>query len=383
MHQKIKSIALFLFFISFVISCKKDTAEEKKTDTTTSLKQTFLNDFYMGAALNANHINGTDTLALKVLQKEFNTITPENVMKWMYIHPERDSFYFDMVDKYVALGEKNDMHIVGHTLVWHSQIASWMNEITDSTEMANYMKAHINTIVNRYKNRINSWDVVNEALNDDGTLRESLFLKVMGEGYIEQAFKLAATADPEAELVYNDYNLSNSEKRAGLVRLVKQLKANGAKIDAIGMQGHYGLTSPSIEDIEKSILTYADLDVKVLITELDISILPNPWDLEGAAVEQNYDQLKGDSLMNPYPNPDNLPDSVKMKIAKRYEDIFSLFLKHKDKISRVTFWGVNDGQSWLNNWPIKGRTNYPLLFDRKFKPKKAYKSVMNLKKQNE
>ena len=382
MFKKI-NIALFSLFIC-LLGCKtkkESVAVKPETTQNPSLKNSFKDDFLIGAALNTNQIKELDTSAVALLKKEFNSITPENDMKWEQIHPAIDSFYFDIADKYLALGEKNNMHIVGHTLVWHSQLAPWMQEVTDSTLMAKYIENHINTIVGRYKGRINTWDVVNEALNEDGTPRESNFYKVMGsEKYIELAFKLAAKADPDAKLVYNDYNLWKPEKRAGVVRLVKQLQKNGVKIDGVGMQGHWSLKGPSIEDIENSIIAYAELGVKVSFTELDVTALPNPWDLNGAAIEQSYEKYEGDPVMNPYPV--KLTDSAQTQLANRYEAIFKLFLKHKDKIERVTFWGINDGQSWLNYWPINGRTNHPLLFDRKNKPKKAYHSVLVLKNKN-
>lgn len=359
---------------------KKNTSETDASDSVASLKNTFKGDFYIGAAINDAQINGTDSLAIHLLKTEFNAITPENIMKWMYMEPEQNKFNFEMSDKYVALGEKNNMYIIGHTLVWHSQLADWVEKINDSAALASSIENHITTIVSKYKGRINSWDVVNEALNEDGTLRESHFYKVLGERFIEKAFKAAAKADPEAELIYNDYNMWKPEKRAGAVRLVKQLQANGAKIDGIGMQAHWGLDGPSLEDIENSIIAYAELGLKVSFTELDVTALPNPWDLDGAAVEQSYAQFEGDPKMNPYPV--QLTDSAQTQLAERYEAIFKLFLKHKDKISRVTFWGVTDKQTWLNDWPINGRTNHPLLFDRNYQPKKAYNSVMALKQHN-
>ena len=376
-----KSFVLLLTLI-LVFSCqsKKEEEKEKKDVEVVTLKSSFLNDFYVGAALNDGHIDGSDTLGIELVKNQFNTITPENKMKWMYIHPQRDRFYFDTSDKYVALGQNNNMHVVGHALVWHSQLADWMNQVQDSAEMAMVFKKHISTIVSHYKGKIDAWDVVNEALNEDGTLRESNFYKVMGDSYLELAFKEAAKADPDAELIYNDYNLWKPEKRAGVVRLVKRLQESGAKIDGVGMQAHLNLLGPSIEDIENSIIAYSELGIKVMFTELDVTVLPNPWDLNGVAVEQSYEQFEGDPTMNPYPN--GVPDSVQTKLAERYEDIFELFLKHKDKISRVTFWGVQDGQSWLNGWPINGRTNHPLLFDREYLPKKAFKAVIDLKEKN-
>lgn len=346
-------------------------AEIEQVDS--SLKNSFSYDFFIGAAINNGVIEEKDSLATELLKKEFNSITPENIMKWMHIHPSNDKFNFEIADKYVDFGDRNDLHIVGHTLVWHSQLADWVTQIKDSLAMTVSLKNHINTIVNRYKGRIDSWDVVNEALNEDGTLRKSIFLEVLGDSYLELAFETAAKADPEVQLTYNDYNLTNPEKRAGAIRLVKKLQEKDVKIDAVGMQGHWNLEGPTLEEIENSIIAYHEAGVKVLISELDITVLPNPWDLEGAEVSQNFE---GDELMNPY--PESLPDSIQDKLAKRYQDIFKLFRKHRDKIDRVTFWGINDGASWLNGWPIDNRTNYPLLFDRNYRPKKAYESVMQL-----
>lgn len=384
-YQKIsKFLLICILGIPLFTACnsKNNNTVNKKevSDKHPSLKSTFQDNFYMGAAISKEQITGVNTAEILLLEEQFNSISPENDLKWERIHPEVDSFYFDIADKYVALGKKNDMNIIGHALIWHSQLAPWMHEIKDSLTMAHHVENHINTIVGRYKGKIDTWDVVNEALNEDGSLRESPFLKVMGDQYINYAFHLASIADPDAELVYNDYNLWKPEKREGVIRLVKQLQSKGIKIDGVGMQAHWSLLGPTIEDIENSIIAYAELGVKVMITELDVTVLPNPWDIDGAAVEQNYDQYEGDPTMNPY--PEKLSDSAKVQLSKRYEDIFKLFLKHQDKISRVTFWGINDGNSWLNNWPIKGRTNYPLLFDRESQPKEAYYSLLALTDSN-
>ena len=381
MLSSIKKISLVTLLICITISCKKSTSKQSQLQVESqSLKKTFQNNFFIGAAINEVQIDEQDPMANALLKKEFNSITTENNLKWMYIEPLPNEFNFDKSDKYVNLGEKNNMHIVGHTLVWHSQIAEYMNEIKDSTTMAKAMESHIKTVVNRYKDRIHSWDVVNEALKEDGSLRESIFYSVLGEEYIERAFKLAAKIDPKVELSYNDYNLCKPSKREGAVKLVKRLKKNGAKIDAIGIQAHWKLNYPSLDEIEKTILAFSNLGIKVMFTELDVSVLPNPWELFGAGVEQDFKKFEGDPKMNPYPT--KLPDSIQVQLAKRYEDIFNLFLKYQNKISRVTFWGITDKQTWLNDWPIKGRTNYPLLFDRKYQKKEAYSSVIKLKIQN-
>jgi len=360
----------YLFVVTTLLAVSCTSQKE-----TASLKDVYKNDFYIGTALSVDQIEGKDAKVDSLIKKEFDAITAENIMKSMYTHPQNDKYDFALSDKFVAYGEKNKMFIHGHTLIWHSQLAPWMEKIADSTEMKSFMEDHITTIVSKYKGRIDSWDVVNEALNEDGTLRQSVFLKTLGEKYLVDAFKLAEKADPKVDLYYNDYNLEDPAKRAGAIALIKKIKAAGGKIDGVGSQGHWNLNSPSLEEIEKSILEYSALGIKVAFTELDITVLPNPWDLKGADVNQKFE---GNPKMNPY--PEKLPDSVQNRLAERYASIFKLFLKHKNKISRVTFWGVYDGQSWLNDWPIKGRTNYPLPFDTNLKHKKAYDSILNLKK---
>jgi len=362
----------YVLFASILLlsSCNQKKEEVKIT----SLKDSYKDDFYIGTALSEDQIEEKDVKVDSLIKKEFNAITAENIMKSMFVHPSPDKYDFALTDKFIAYGEKNKMFIHGHTLIWHSQLAPWMEKIKDSVQMKAFMKDHITTIVSKYKGRIDSWDVVNEALNEDGTLRKSVFLNTMGERYLADAFKLAAAADPKVDLYYNDYNIEEPAKRKGAIDLIKKIQAAGGKIDGVGIQGHWRLASPSLEEIEQSIVEYSSLGLKVAITEFDITVLPNPWDLKGADVNQNFE---GNAKMNPY--PEKLADSVQVKLAERYASIFKIFIKHKDKISRVTFWGVHDKQSWLNDWPIKGRTNYPLLFDTQLQHKKAYNSVMQLK----
>jgi endo-1,4-beta-xylanase len=351
-----------------------DQAKENKVVVDTSLKNVFQKDFLIGAALNASEIEEKDPFAKNFIPAQFNAITPENIMKCEVIQPGWNEYNFNLADKYVAYGKKYKMFIVGHTLIWHSQLSPFVKNIKSGDSLLQFMTNHINTVAGRYAGKVNSWDVVNEALNEDGTLRNSIFLEKLGEDYIRKAFDLTAKAAPNTELYYNDYNIEQPKKRAGVIALVKKLKASGTRIDGIGIQAHWSIKNIPLEDIENSIREYSALGLKVSFTELDITCLPNPWDLKGADVNQNYESSP---FMNPY--PDGLPDSVQVKLATCYEDLFKLFIKYKDKIERVTFWGVNDGQSWLNNWPIKGRTNYPLLFDRNYKPKPAFEKVVALK----
>tara|TARA_R110002033_G_scaffold1117_2_gene10382 strand:- start:8021 stop:9175 length:1155 start_codon:yes stop_codon:yes gene_type:complete len=369
------SIKFTLILASILmIGCgeKKTTPEVQKEPT---LKEAFKSNFLIGSAVNDNLVSKKDSLGEQIVLIEYNTITPENSMKWMYMEPEQGKFEFETADKYIDFSTKNDIAFIGHNLVWHSQLAGWVEKIESKEELSASLKNHVQTVAARYSGKIHGWDVVNEALNEDGTLRNSLFLKQLGPDYLINSFKWAQEADPKAELYYNDYNMTRQEKRAGAIKLVKDIQASGARIDGIGMQAHWGLEDPTLEEIETSILEYSDLGIQVMITEFDITVLPNPWDLEGAEVSQNFE---GSEHMNPYTK--ELPDSVNTQLAQRYKDIFSLFKKHSDKISRVTFWGINDGVSWLNSWPIEDRTNYPLLFDREYKRKPAYYSVLEVAK---
>jgi len=248
--------------------------------------------------------------------------------------------------------------------------------LADRDTLLARMRDHIRAVVGRYKGRIKGWDVVNEALNEDGTMRQSLWMKIIGDDYIAKAFQLAHEADPEAELYYNDYSLENEAKRNGAVELIKKLKAQGVTITGVGLQGHNKMDWPSVEQQDATIAAFGKLGVKVMITELDIDVLPAASQHRGADITLNVElQTK----LNPYAN--GLPDSVQQALAKRYADLFGVYLKHRDVITRVTFWGVADGDSWLNYWPVKGRTSYPLLFDRDGKPKSAFDAVIGAARQ--
>jgi len=260
--------------------------------------------------------------------------------------------------------------------VWHNQTPRWVFEDdhgrpVDRETLLRRLREHISTVVGRYKGRINSWDVVNEALNQDGTMRQSPWLKIIGEDYLVQAFRFAHEADPAAELYYNDYDLELPAKRTGAVALMKRLQQNGVPIAGIGLQNHNRLQWPSIVDEDVTIDAFAQLGLKVNITELDVDVLPRTTGI-GADYAVN---IAPTPELNPYTAA--LPDSIQSQLANRYADLFRVYLKHRDVIDRVTFWGIADGDSWLNNWPIKGRTNYPLLFDRLGQPKPAFYSVID------
>lgn len=362
-----------LFFSTMVLCALSFNLSFSQTKIQ-SLKSVYQEDFLIGTALGTEHILEKNEKANLLIKREFNAITPENIMKSQLIHPAVNIYDFDIADKYVEYGQKNKMYVVGHTLVWHSQLPAFVNKIRSADSLRIFMTEHINTVAGRYAGKINSWDVVNEALNEDGTLRKSIFLNKLGEGYIKEAFDLAAKADPNAALYYNDYNIEQPVKRKGAIEIIKKLQATGTKINGVGIQGHWSINNLNLKDIEESIIEFSQLGIKVAFTELDLTVLPNPWDLKGADINQRFAE---NPAMNPYKNA--LPDSIQTVLANRYKDIFKIFLKHRDKISRVTFWGVDDSHSWLNGFPIRNRTNYPLLFDRALEPKKAYQAVLNLK----
>jgi endo-1,4-beta-xylanase len=353
-----------IFLLISCISCKDKKISNPQNAT---LKSVFAKDFLIGTALGEEQYQEKNLKENALILREFNAITPENVMKL-------NEYDFSKSDQFVQFGIKNKMNVYGHTLIWHSQLSPFVKQIQNKDSFLLFFEDHIKTVAGHYTGKIKGWDVVNEALEEDGTLRKSIFLEKMGEDYLPLAFKLAQKADPNAELYYNDYNIEQKLKRIGAINLLKKIQKSGARIDGVGIQGHWNLLEPTVEEIEQAIIEYSQLGLKVMFTELDITVLPNPWDLKGADVNQNFEESP---YMNPYPK--ELPDDIQEKLAKRYEDLFRIFLKHKDKISRVTFWGVHDGHSWLNGWPIKNRTNYPLLFDRQLNSKLAHKRVIGLK----
>jgi endo-1,4-beta-xylanase len=342
----------------------------------TTLKQAFAGAFRVGAALNENQFTERDTLGAALVKRQFNTITPENVLKWEVVHPQPNSYSFTASDRYVEFGERNGMFIIGHTLVWHSQTPRWVFQDAAGAPLSRdaliqRMHDHIATIVGRYKGRVKGWDVVNEAVEEDGTMRRSPWFNIIGEDFVGLAFKFAHEADPAAELYYNDYSIENAPKRNGAVSLIRKLQAQGIHVAAMGLQGHDKMTWPTVEQQDSTIAAFAALGVKVNVTELDIDVLPPATRSLTADVGLRAGL---EATTNPY--SDGLPDSVQVALAKRYADLFRVFLKHRDVIDRVTFWGVADADSWLNNWPVRGRTSYPLLFDRRHQPKPAFDAVV-------
>ena len=340
------------------------------------LKDAYQGCFLIGAALNESQFTGRDAKEAAIIKSQFNTISPENVLKWERIHPQPKTYEFNLADKYVEFGQQNHMFVIGHNLVWHNQVPKWVFEDDKGKPLTRKvllkrLQEHIKTVVGRYKGRINGWDVVNEVVDEDGTLRKSSWLKIIGPDYIEKAFEYAHKADPKAELYYNDYNLEIEAKRKGALGLVRNLKAKHVPITGVGLQDHFSLDFASADQINATIDAFSKLGMKVMITELDVGVLPRPTRQETADVSL---RAASNPKLNPY--PDGLPDSLQQQLASRYADLFRTYASHCGVVTRVTLWGVSDKDSWKNNWPVRGRTDYPLLFDRSGEPKPAFNAVI-------
>ena len=345
-----------------------------------ALKDVFKGAFHIGAALSVDQICGKEPAAMAVVEKHFNSITPENMLKWEEVHPEPNRYNFDAPDRYVAFGEKHKMHIIGHNLVWHWQIPDWAFQDAAGKPLGRdallaRMKEHIFTVMGRYRGRIHGWDVVNEAFMADGSWRKSKWFEIIGEDYIEKAFEFAHQADPQAELYYNEYDYEYRPKVDSVIRLIKRLQAKAIRVDGIGIQGHWFLDFPRIEEIEAYVLALAELKVKLMITELDIGVVPFIH-LDSPKADISSFDAETQKKLNPYPN--GLTEAAQQQLAKRYADLFSFFLKHRDKFKRVTFWGVHDGQTWRSYLPITGRTEHPMLFERACRPKPALDAVIKV-----
>jgi endo-1,4-beta-xylanase len=343
-----------------------------------SLAEATKGKFLFGVAVNMQQVNGVNAKESELIAKEFNSIVAENCMKPQPIHPEENKFVWTDADKVVAFGEKNKQAVTGHCLIWHSQIGRWFfvddsgKDVTPEV-LKERMRQHVITIAGRYKGRVKGWDVVNEAFEDNGTYRNSKFYQILGKDFIKYAFQFAHEADPNAELYYNDYNVETSAKCDAIVELVKELKAAGYRIDAVGSQAHMNMDSPTVDATEASFKKLKAAGVKILITEWDISILPSPY--SGANISTNFAYSRE---MDPY--REGVPDSVQQKWNKRVLDMFELFLKYNDVVDRVTVWGLNDSLSWLNNFPIRGRKDYPVLFDPNNQPKSVVDEMIKMAK---
>jgi endo-1,4-beta-xylanase len=330
----------------------------------------------IGVALGRTQTSGQDPHVENLVPRHFDSLTTENELKWERVHPEPDRYDFGPSDQAVAFGEKHNMAVIGHVLLWHQQTPAWVfagevGKPLDRETALRRLRAHIQAVAGRYKGRIRGWDVVNEAVNDDGTMRQTPWLEAIGEDYVARAFEYAREADPKAELYYNDYSVWKPEKRARILKLVSQLRKEGLRVDGVGAQGHWLLGDPSLDQIEAMITDIADADFKVLITELDVDPLPRDPRMYGADLAQKTQMGEETNIF-----ADGLPPDKQQELAEYYGGIFRLFARHRGSIPRVTFWALTDADTWLNGFPVPGRVNHPMLWDRDGQPKPALDAVL-------
>ena len=309
-----------MILVLLCVTCFPVAAQQR------SLKEAFKNDFMIGAALNWNQIFEKDERGAEIVRTHFNSITPENILKWEHVHPRPDHYDFAASDRFVEFGEKHNMFIVGHTLIWHRQTPHWVFEDdegkpVDRETLLSRLRDHIFKVAGRYKGRIKGWDVVNEALNQDGTMRQSPWFKIIGEDYLVKAFQFAHEADPNAELYYNDYDLELPAKRRGAVKLIKKLLAGGVKVSGVGLQNHNLLDWPTVADEDATIAAFSALGVKVHITELDVDVLPRTTK-PGADYAVN---IPVTPALDPYVG--RLPDAKQAALAKRYAEKNNRFVR--------------------------------------------------------
>lgn len=322
------------------------------------LHEAFKEHFLIGAAVNPVTLDSQRALLIE----HFNSVTAENEMKFERVHPAEDRYTFEEADRMVTLAKANGMGVRGHTLVWYNQTPKWVFENEDGSQadrktLLARMKSHIDTVVSRYKGELYAWDVVNEAVSDSGSelLRPSQWLDIIGEDFIAKAFEYAHEADPDALLFYNDYNEADPVKSEKIYTLVKSLLDQGVPIHGIGLQAHWSLYHPSLDDICRAIEKYASLGVKLHITELDVSMYA-------------FDDRRTD-LTAP-------TDEMLALQAERYGQFFRLLQEYSKYITSVTFWGAADDYTWLDHFPVRDRKNWPFLFDMKHQPKPSFQEVL-------
>lgn len=362
---------LLLAVILSFFSCSKDDPDddpeppvpnqrpanlEEYNATTDGLKDYYTKDGYfeIGVAIEPSFVDNPAQVAL--MKRHFSSITAENAMKWSSVQPTEGNFTFANADKIVNFAQANGMKVRGHTLCWHQQVPDWIfrhNGVAASKELVlERLRTHITTVMTRYKGKVYAWDVVNEAIDDGGSVyRNSSWYNICGEDFIFEAFRAARAADPAAKLFYNDYNATQTIKRDKIYALLQKLVAEGL-VDGMGLQGHWSMDYPGNNLITNAIDLYRSLGIDLHITEMDVSIYA------GSEAQTAYTA------------------EIAQKQAAAYSRYFSLLRNNKNFISNVTFWGLADNHTWLDNHPVSGRKNYPLLFDTALKPKSAYFEVI-------
>lgn len=354
-----------------------------------TLKDAYSDAFKLGCAVNSQIVAGRDQRSSDIILQQFNAVSPENDLKPEVLHPRPDTWNFRAADQYVKYAQDNNLWTLGHTLVWHNQTPDFFFNNTDGTpkshdEMVETMRSYIETVMKHFAGKINAWDVVNEIIDNDGSYRKTKWTNAFGgdgDEVVRLAFKFAQEYDPDAELYYNDFNVWRPTKRDGIARMVRMLQENGIRIDGVGIQAHWGLNFPKNEYITAAIDTFAALGVKVMITELDVDVLPltREGQLIGQVMSDPQFQLEEfKTYLDPY--RDGLPGDVQDKLTARWAELMQIFYDRREKIDRVTIWGLHDGMSWKNGYPVPNRINYPLLYNRDRTPKPALDAILNIPK---
>lgn len=361
MHTYKSKFIICLVCISAVLLAAQQYSEK---DRPKGLKDYYKKHFPVGVAVRPADLKPGKESAL--ILKEFNSITAENAMKMGPIHPRENRYFWRDADSIVAFGVRNKLKVRGHTLCWHTQTPQWLfidsaGKNVSKEVLLDRLKSHIQTVVSRYKGKIYAWDVVNEVIADDTTfLRKSKWQEITGEDFIQKAFEYAHEADPNAVLFYNDYNTEIPAKRDKIYRLLKNLLAKGVPVHGVGLQAHWSISTPSREELEKSIQLFSSLGLQIQFTELDISVYSGR---QGGQMIRGQGQTQAAVFT---------PEMEQLQLEK-YKMVFEVFRKYRKHITGVTFWNLSDQYSWLDG---RGRKNYPLLFDTKLEPKKAYWEVV-------
>ncbi len=354
--------------VVFFSSCGNNNSAQTAIDSSKGLNEHYKSHFTIGVSVSPKSLKGDEA---ELIKKHFGSISAENAMKMGALQPKPNQYYWKDADSIVAFAKRNGMKIRGHALVWHQMTPDWFytdsagKEVTKEV-LLQRIKDHITTVVRRYKDDIYAWDVVNEAIADakDTMYRQSKLFKICGEEFIEKAFEWAHAADPDAILFYNDYNEVVPVKRAKIIALIKKLKAKSVPVHAIGLQGHWAINEPKKDELEQTLKDFSSLGLPLQITELDISVYPKVHDAR---------------KLRPLEETDiRFTKERELQQREKYRMIFELFRKYRNYITGVTFWNISDRHSWLDNFPVKRRKDYPLLFDKDLKPKKAFWEVVDI-----
>lgn len=340
-----------------------------------SLKAKYRDLFPIGVALGGTLPGDYSASERKLIEDQFAVLTPENSMKLQQLQPTEGVYDFRQADALVEFAQDRGLKAVGHTLVWakDDRTPAWVfldgDQPAGRDLVLDRLRTHIRTVAGRYRGELASWDVVNEVIGDgDDFLRPSGWQKAAGLDFVAKAFEWAHEADPDALLIYNDYDVEKPGRREKLLRLLGELKARKVPIHAVGLQGHWEVDRVPIREIDEMLTVIHGLGLKAVISELDLGVVPRGvWWADGG--KNRAEIAKTDPLAGGCP-----PDLLKRQ-ADQYAELFRLFRKHRETIARVTFWDLHDGRSWLNEFPWK-HAEYPLLFDREGKPKPAFEAVL-------